>query len=125
MLHNTLIEWKMCVSMLNLMLDIKIKLAMSLLFNSMSHVSRNPLQRNQFNWDNLEVTVICTLPIGFTSHLKPRGGTQTDFIWGCSARGPDPLLFQILNFGKSGPFHILKFGKSGPFHILNFKNMLL
>jgi len=46
-----------------------------------------------------------------TPSLGGRGVTPTDFIWGCSTQGSDPL-----------PFHILNIGKLGPFNILNFKN---
>jgi len=34
------------------------------------------------------------------------GVIPTYFIWACSARGPEPLPFHILKFGKWGPFHI-------------------
>jgi len=45
----------------------------------------------------------------------------TDFIRGCSARGPDPLPFYILNFGNSGPFHILNVGNWHLFTYLSLK----
>jgi len=34
--------------------------------------------------------------------IPGEGGTPNDFKW----QGLDPLRFNILNFGKSGPFHI-------------------
>jgi len=70
-------------------------------------------------YEHHDPVVVNYLAIGGELNKNGSGGAVEHFaLW--LRQAEDPLLFYILNFGKSQSFRILNFGKSQSFCILNF-----